>query len=177
MSGFLSKILGGNKSEKDVKKIAPIVTKSNDFFTQYTSISNDALRAKSQDFKQRIKDYLTEIDAEIEQKKQAAEALPETEISQRDFIYKEVDELKKGRDKKIEEILEQIQPEAFALVKETARRFKENENMVATATELDKELATKKLILPLMATNLPLKIPGWLAVDLLPGTWCITMCS
>ncbi|MBK7088143.1 MAG: preprotein translocase subunit SecA [Chitinophagaceae bacterium] len=144
MSGFLSKILGGNKSEKDVKKIAPIVTKSNDFFTQYTSISNDALRAKSQDFKQRIKDYLTEIDAEIEQKKQAAEALPETEISQRDFIYKEVDELKKGRDKKIEEILEQIQPEAFALVKETARRFKENENMVATATELDKELATKK---------------------------------
>jgi preprotein translocase subunit SecA len=110
MSGFLSKILGGNKSEKDVKKIAPIVTKSNDFFTQYTSISNDALRAKSQDFKQRIKDYLTEIDAEIEQKKQAAEALPETEISQRDFIYKEVDELKKGRDKKIEEILSKYSP-------------------------------------------------------------------
>ena len=148
MSGFLSKIFGGSKSEKDVKKIAPIVTKSNDFFTQYTSISNDALRAKSQDFKQRIKDYLTEIDAEIEQKKQAAEALPETEISQRDFIYKEVDELKKGRDKKIEEILSWI-----------------------------KSWPQKKLILPLMATNLPLKIPGWLAVDLLPGTWCITMCS
>jgi len=144
MSGFLSKIFGGSKSEKDVKKIAPIVSGSNEFFAKYASLSNDELRAKSTDFKQRIKAYLTEIDAEIEQKKQDAEALPETEISQRDAIYKEVDSLKKDRDKKIEEILEQIQPEAFAVVKETARRFKENENMVSTATALDRELATKK---------------------------------
>ncbi len=93
MSGFLSKIFGGSKSEKDVKKIAPIVTGSNEFFAKYASLSNDELRAKSIDFKQRIKAYLTEIDAEIEQKKQDAEALPETEISQRDAIYKEVDSL------------------------------------------------------------------------------------
>jgi preprotein translocase subunit SecA len=144
MLGILSKIFGGNKSEKDVKQILPQVETTNEFFATYVSLTNDQLRNKTIEFKQRIKEHLTEIDTEIESKKAEAEALASTEISGRDAIYKEVDSLKKDRDAKIEEILKEILPEAFAVVKETSRRFKENESLESTATELDKELAAKK---------------------------------
>lgn len=141
MLKFLGKLLGGNKSEKDVAKIRPLVEKVNQHFQQYQSLTNDELRAKTQEFKQRIQDHLKDIDAQIDAKKAEAEALPASDIMGKDAIYRDVDALKKDRDKKIEEALEQIQPEAFAVVKETARRFKENTEVVATATELDKQLA------------------------------------
>jgi preprotein translocase subunit SecA len=144
MLGIISKLFGGNKSEKDVKKISPQVEKINQFFTQYQSLSNDALRNKTVEFKERIAAHLTAIDKEIAEKKQAAEELPVDNITGKDLIYKEIDELKKTRDKQIEEILEELLPEAFAVVKETSRRFKENENMVSMANELDRELAVKK---------------------------------
>lgn len=141
---FFSKLFGGNKSDKDVRKINPQVTKTNEFFEQYRSLSNDDLRRKTADFKQRIKDHLSAIDKDIENKKEEAESLPQEEINRKDTIYKEVDELKKDRDQKIEEILNQILPEAFAVVKETGRRFKENTSLSSTATELDRELAVSK---------------------------------
>ena len=144
MIGILSKLFGGNKSEKDVKKIAPQVEKINQFFAQYQQISNDELRGKTTEFRARIKAYLTDIDTEIENRKQAAEDLPVADINGRDTIYKEVDELKKDRNKKIEEILLELLPEAFAVVKETSRRFKENAEIESTATELDRTLAAKK---------------------------------
>jgi preprotein translocase subunit SecA len=68
MIGMISKLFGGNKSEKDVKKIAPQVEKINQFFAQYQSLSNDELRSKTQEFKNRIKAYLKDIDAEIDNK-------------------------------------------------------------------------------------------------------------
>ena len=144
MLKLISKILGGNKSEKDVAKIRPIVAKVNHFFEQYRSFDNDTLRNKTVEFKQRIKEHLKEIDAEIEGKQNEAEALPASDIHGKDAIYQEVDLLKKDRDKKIEEALEKIMPEAFAVVKETARRFKENTELVATATELDKDFSISK---------------------------------
>ncbi len=144
MLKLLGKLLGGNKSEKDVNKVRPVVIKINEFFQQYQSLSNDALRNKTQEFKQRIKDYLQEIDALINDKKVQAEALPSTDIHTKDAIYQEVDKLKKDRNKKIEEILAIILPEAFAVVKETANRFKNNTTLVATATELDREFSVKK---------------------------------
>ncbi len=144
MLGLLSKIFGGNKSEKDVKKILPLVEKINQHFKEFQSLSNNELRNKTIEFRSRIKDYLTETDILIESKNKDAETLPSEDINGRDSIYKEVDELKKGRDKKIEEILEQILPEAFAVVKETSRRFKENETLESDATELDRVLAVKK---------------------------------
>jgi preprotein translocase subunit SecA len=144
MLGIISKIFGGNKSEKDVKQILPLVEKTKQFFASYKSLTNDELRNKTVEFKQRIKEHLAEIDAIIDTKKKEAEALPIAEIGGRDIIYKEVDTLKKDRDTKIEEVLKEILPEAFAVVKETSRRFKENETIEATATELDKELAGKK---------------------------------
>jgi preprotein translocase subunit SecA len=141
---IISKLFGGNKSEKDVKKILPLIEKTNQFFASYQSLSNDQLRGKTIEFKERIKNHLSSVDAEIDTKKLAAEALPVADINGRDDIYKEVDELKKQRDSKIEEILNDILPEAFAVVKETSRRFKENETLESTATELDRELAAKK---------------------------------
>lgn len=144
MLNFLSKLLGGKKSEKDVKKIEPLVEKINNFFNQYQSLSNTELRTKTQEFKQRIQAHLTEIDEVIAAKKAEAEALPENDMQGRDALYKEADDLKKDRNKKIEEALSDILPEAFAVVKETARRFKENPEMVATATQLDRDLSVKK---------------------------------
>lgn len=144
MLGFVSKLFGGNKSEKDVKKIQPQVEKINQFFVQYQSLSNDQLRAKTQEFRDRIKAHLVKIDAEIEAKKEAAEQLPATDINEKDTIYKEVDVLKKDRDQQIEDILQEILPEAFAVIKETSRRFKENEEVVSTANDLDRELSVKK---------------------------------
>ena len=144
MLQFISRLFGGSKSEKDVKQIQPVVAKINEWFQQYQSISNDELRAKTADFKARIKAHLGDIDKEIAAKQAEADALAETAIHEKDAIYQEVDKLKKARDKKIEEILEKILPEAFAVVKETARRFKENTQIVAQATELDRELSVKK---------------------------------
>ncbi len=144
MSGFLSKLFGGNKSEKDVKLITPYVAKINAFFEEYRSLSNDELRHKTVEFKERIKVHLTETDNEINTKKAAAEALDSADIEGRDRIYQEVDTMLKERDKKIEEILLEILPEAFAVVKETARRFKENKELKSTATELDKIFSITK---------------------------------
>ena len=80
-------------------------------------------------------------------KKAEAEQLDSADIAGRDSIYQEIDAMGKDRDKKIEEILLEILPEAFAVVKETARRFKENTELVSTATELDKTFSiTKKYI-------------------------------
>ena len=144
MLGIISKIFGGNKSEKDVKKMEPIVGKTNQFFQQYQSLSNDELRNKTAEFKVRIAEHLKPIDDEIKTKTDAAEALSSAEIGNRDLIYKEVDALKKDRDASLEKILDEILPEAFATVKETSRRFKENETLESLATDLDRELAIKK---------------------------------
>ncbi|QES89057.1 preprotein translocase subunit SecA [Rhizosphaericola mali] len=144
MLGFLSKLLGGNKSEKDVKKIQPIVDKINEYYQQYQSLNNDELRGKTVEFRSRISDYLKDIDGNINAKKDEAENLPETEIEQKDTLYQEIDTLKKDRDEKLEEILNEILPEAFAVVKETAHRLKDNDELESTATELDRQLEAHK---------------------------------
>jgi preprotein translocase subunit SecA len=177
MLKFISKLFGGNKSEKDVQLLMPIVEKAKQFFDQYQSLTNDELRNKTVTFRERIKNHLTEIDAQIDERKQAAESLSDVDIHGRDAIYQEVDKLKKDRDKKIEEALAEIQPEAFAVVKETARRFKENTEIVATATQLDRDLSVKKDYITIPVINPLLKIPGQPPVVPLPGTWYIMMCS
>ncbi|MDP9042837.1 MAG: preprotein translocase subunit SecA, partial [Bacteroidota bacterium] len=144
MIGFISRLFGGNKSEKDIKSIMPQVEQINQFVTAYSSISNDALRAKTNEFKQRIKDYLSEIDTSIAELGKRAEQLPFSDISGKDTLYIEIDELKKKRDDLIEEVLDGILPEAFAVVKETARRFKENSQIVSTANDRDRELSIVK---------------------------------
>lgn len=144
MMKFLSKLLGGNKSEKDVAIIKPIVIKINDFFNQYQSLTNNELRNKTNEFKQRIKEHIKEIDSVIEEKKSEADNLPIQDVQLKDTIYQEIDKLNKDRDKKIEEILEKILPEAFAVIKETANRFTNNSQIISTATELDRNLSVEK---------------------------------
>ena len=144
MIGTISKLFGGNKSEKDVKKITPQVEKINQFFTEYQSLSNDELRNKTTEFKQRIAIHLNTVNTEIADKQKAAEELPIEDINGKDNFYKEIDELKKEKDKQLEVLLLELLPEAFAVVKETSRRFKENTTLESTATELDRTLSVKK---------------------------------
>ncbi|MEO5499875.1 MAG: preprotein translocase subunit SecA, partial [Ginsengibacter sp.] len=147
MPGLLSAIFGGNKSEKDVKAIRPYVGKINSFFDQYQSLTNDELRNKSVEFRGRIKDHVKNIDDEIDALNKQADTLDSADISGRDALYQQIDLLKKERDKKLEEVLLDILPEAFAVVKETAHRFKENDELVSTATQLDRDFSvTKKYI-------------------------------
>ncbi|MES2703914.1 MAG: preprotein translocase subunit SecA [Bacteroidota bacterium] len=144
MIGFLSKIFGGSKSDKDVKQLQPIVTEINRVYGELQSISNDELRGKTQEFRGRIQEHLAAIDEEIAAKKAESEEAGADDVQAKEAIYNEVDKLIKKRDEQIEEILKIILPEAFAVVKETAHRFKENEELEATATDLDRELATYK---------------------------------
>ncbi|HRO42138.1 MAG TPA: preprotein translocase subunit SecA, partial [Flavipsychrobacter sp.] len=144
MIGFLSKIFGGNKSDKDVKRIQPIVADINRIYNSLQALSHDDLRNKTQEFRVRIKEYLKDIDAEIAGRKSDAESYSGDDIHGRESIYEDIDKLTKRRDEQIEEILREILPEAFAVVKETARRFKENTELVVLATELDKDLALEK---------------------------------
>lgn len=144
MLGLISKIFGGNKSEKDIKKISPYVGQINQFFDSCQSLSNDELRNKTDEFRKRITEHLIEINEEIAAKNASAEELPFNDLMGKDAIYQEVDKLKKERDKKIEEVLKEILPEAFAVVKETCRRFMVNTELISTATELDKDLSVKK---------------------------------
>jgi preprotein translocase subunit SecA len=144
MIGILSKLFGGSKSDKDVKKLQPIVGQINRFYNELQSLSHDALRNKTQEFRARINDHLSDIDQQIAEKKADAESDNADDVQARELIYNDVDKLIKKRDEQIEEILNIILPEAFAVVKETARRFKENPEIVATATDLDKELAVTR---------------------------------
>ena len=138
MLGFLKKVFG-TKYDKDVKAIQPYVDEANSYFKQYNSLSHDDLRNKTLEFRQKIADYLADIDQELENLQTGA--MEEEDLSVREEIYRAIDELKKERDKKLEEVLMDILPEAFAVVKETARRFSNNEELRVTATQLDKDLA------------------------------------
>ncbi|HYF31411.1 MAG TPA: preprotein translocase subunit SecA [Chitinophagaceae bacterium] len=144
MLGFFSKMFGGSKSEKDIKLIYPLVEQINQHFASYQSLSNDQLRNKTQEFRQRIREHLSQIDGEIAGLSKQAEELPFSDINGKDALYQQVDVLKKDRDQQIEQILKDLLPEAFAVVKETARRFKENTELRATASNLDRDLSVKK---------------------------------
>jgi preprotein translocase subunit SecA len=144
MAGFFSKLFGGNKSEKDIKFITPRVEQINQFQAAFDSLSNDALRSKTDEFKRRIKEHLQEIDESIEALGKKADELPFSDITGKDTLYIEIDGLKKKRDEQIEEVLDSILPEAFAVVKETAKRFKENTSIIVTANDRDRELSVIK---------------------------------
>ena len=142
MLGFLNKLFG-SKSDRDIKLIQPLVDKTKEEYLKLASLSNDELRQKSIDFKGRIQSFLEKIDAEIKGLKDKAEA-PDLDISIKTDLYDQVDLLQKDRDKELEKVLLEILPEAFAVMKDTARRFTENATIEVTATQFDRELATRK---------------------------------
>ncbi len=138
MLGLLKKIFG-TKQERDMGKYESSVAEINRWFEQYQNLSNDDLRNITLDFRQRIREYLASIDAEIASVNQRA--IDSEDFNEKEDLFKEVDELRKERNKALEEILLDILPEAFALVKETSRRFSQNETITVTATEHDRNLA------------------------------------
>ncbi len=131
----------GSKSERDLKSITPYVSQINDAYQKLQSISDDELRNQTTILKDRIADYLSDIDAEIASLKGQAEA-EGADMMVKDKLFSQIDALQKDRDKELEKILLVILPEAFAVVKETARRLSEQKQLVVTATEFDKKLAT-----------------------------------
>lgn len=153
MRSLLVTLLGGNKSEKDLKKIKPYLEKIHTAETAIKELSNDALRAKTQEFKTYIQEALHEINEQITQMKAAAETLPAEQLYQQDEIYKQVDEKEKERNKQLEKALLHLLPEAFAVVKETARRFTDNHTLSSKATELDKTLSVKKEYITIEGEN------------------------
>lgn len=134
----------GNKSDRDLKEITPKVTAIKEAFARMESLSNDELRAKTAEFKERISSYLKDIEAEISALEIQAEENPDLDLHKKEELYSKVDQLQKDRNKLIEEVLEELLPEAFAVVKETARRFSKNATVQATATAFDRDLAAKR---------------------------------
>ena len=136
---FLGKILG-NKSQRDLKEITPYVDKIKAVYSEIVSLSNDELRARTETIKIRIQDYVAKETARVAELKASIE---DTEIDLREKIYSEVDKLEKEITAKYEEILDEVMPEVFSIMKDNARRLSENDEVIVTANDFDRDLATK----------------------------------
>ena len=136
------KIFVGDKSANDIKAIQPLVNKINSYQEALKSISHDELRAKTAYFKDKINIARAEKDAKIEALKSEAENT--VDVDARENIYTEIDKLEKEAYDISEKTLNEILPEAFAVLRETARRFKENTSITVTATAKDRELSATK---------------------------------
>ena len=132
--------LFGNKSQRDLKEITPYVDKIKAVYPSIKALSNDELRAKTDEIKQRIQDYVAAERAQVEELRKG---IDDKELEERESIWAEVDKIEKAITDKMEEVLEESLPEVFSIMKETARRFTENEEVVVTATDFDRDLATK----------------------------------
>ncbi|MCE2787791.1 MAG: preprotein translocase subunit SecA [Bacteroidota bacterium] len=137
----LTKVFG-SKSERDLKEITPFVSEINQAYEKLRTLSHDELRGKTLAFKKQINEYLSDIDAEINTLKAKSEDA-ELDLIEKEVVFKDIDTLKKQRDESLEKVLMDILPEAFAVVKETARRLAEDKELEVSATEFDRELSTK----------------------------------
>lgn len=134
---FLSKIFG-NKATRDMKEIQPWVEKVKAAYPEIEKLSDDELRAKTEELKVYIRNSATAEQAKIDELKASIEEL---DIEKRESVFEQIDKLEKEVLDKYEVALNEILPTAFAIVKDTARRFTQNEEVVVTATDLDRELA------------------------------------
>ena len=134
----------GSKAGRDFKELQPFVDQVNGYYTQYTGLSHDALRAKTTEFRARIADHLSDIDSEIKVLRDQIDAASFDMVNEKEAWYNEIDKLEDKRNESLEVVLEEILPEAFALVKETARRFTEEDTVFATATDYDRDLAASR---------------------------------
>ena len=133
--------LFGNKNTRDMREIQPWVEKIKKVYPAIEKLTNDELRAKTQELKERIKQSAVEENAKIAELKAKVE---QTEIEEREQLFNEIDKLETAVLDKYEVALDEVLPEAFAIVKDTARRFTQNEEVVVTATDMDRALAATK---------------------------------
>ena len=142
MLKFITKMFG-SKSEKDVKKLMPIVDAVHVAEKGVTGLSNDELRNKTAEFKQIIGDKIKAENGQIASIKSQIKENPTMDIIEKDNLWQQVDKIEESITSKLEEVLEQLMPEAFAVVKETARRFTEVKQIEVTASEHDRNLSTQ----------------------------------
>ncbi|MCU0442666.1 MAG: preprotein translocase subunit SecA [Bacteroidia bacterium] len=137
--------LFGSKSERDLKTITPYIPLIQAAYETLRPLSDDELRSQTARLKSRIQDYLSDIDTEIDSLKSQASNW-EGDLDEKQQIFKQIDKLEKDRNVELEKVLLELLPEAFAVVKETARRLSENGSLTVHATEMDKQLATNSRI-------------------------------
>ncbi|QRX63791.1 preprotein translocase subunit SecA [Dysgonomonadaceae bacterium zrk40] len=137
LNDIISKIFG-NKAQRDLKEVNPYVKRVQEAYTDIAKLSNDELRNRTKEIEKRIKDYVANEQAEIERLKTGME---EIDLDQRESIWNQIDKLEKEITDKYEKILEEVLPEAFSIMKDTARRFSENSEIVVTATDFDRDLS------------------------------------
>ena len=137
---FIGKLFG-NKNTRDMREIQPWVEKAKAAYESIEKLSADELRAKTQELKERIKQSATAENAKIAELKAKVE---ETEIEERERLFSEIDKLENAVLDRYEEALDEVLPEAFAIVKATAKYFAENEEVTVTATDMDRTLAATK---------------------------------
>ena len=143
---ILSKLLKafvGDKSSNDIKELQPIVEQIRNEYAKLAGISDDELRARTADFRRRIAEHIKPETDRIAELKKQAEANKYTESRENEKIFEEMDKVEKTITGKIEDILIKLLPEAFAVVKETARRLTENKSLTVTASDFDRDLAAK----------------------------------
>ncbi|WP_283116064.1 preprotein translocase subunit SecA [Alistipes putredinis] len=143
IAASLIKLFFGSKADKDRKEVEPYLVKIKAVYPTIEALSNDELRARSSNLKKQIADFIAADEARIVELKARLE-LPDTSLSDKEKISKEIDETVKRIDEKIEQKLDELLPEAFAIMKDTARRFAQNETVEVTANDFDRELAATK---------------------------------
>ncbi|MGM0943951.1 MAG: preprotein translocase subunit SecA [Bacteroidota bacterium] len=147
MLDFIAKGLAkvfGTKSDRDIKELFPKVKEINDIFEGFKSLTDDELRAQTEEIKSAINEHLKSFDDQIANYRVEIEKLPAESIHEKDQLFTQIEQVEKDRDEALEVILEKVMPKAFAVVKETARRFKENGKLTVAASIKDKEMAAVK---------------------------------
>ena len=137
INDILSRLFG-NKSTRDMRKIYPFVEQIKAVYEEIDSLSNDELRAKTRELRDRVQSSATELKEEISKLKAGIEDIP---IEEREDIFKHIDKLEAQVLERYEEQLDAVMPQAFSIVKSTARRFVEQGEVVVTATDMDRDLA------------------------------------
>lgn len=133
----------GSKADRDMKSLNPILEETLAAYESIKILSNDELRAKTQEFRQKITDNIRDEEDKIKEIKAQIEQDPEMDIDQKEKYYEEIDKLEKTSYDKTQKLLDEILPEAFSVMKETAKRFAENETVEVTATQMDRDLAAR----------------------------------
>jgi preprotein translocase subunit SecA len=142
----VGKIIGkfiGNKADRDMREVMPYLDKIRVESDALQGISNDELRKRSAALKQRIQDHVSEERARMTELKIKAED-PDVDVGEIESLYQEIDKLEERIDEKFEEVLDEVLPESFAVIKETAKRFKEHEQLEVTALEYDRTIAATR---------------------------------
>ncbi|NLD23602.1 MAG: preprotein translocase subunit SecA [Bacteroidales bacterium] len=136
---IISKLFG-NKAQRDLKEVNPIVKRIKEAYTEIEKLTNDELRNRTKELETQISEYVSDEKDQIAQLKADMENI---ELNEREAIWTQIDKFEKDITEKYEKILDELLPVAFSIMKETARRFTENEEVVVTATDFDRDLAAK----------------------------------